>query len=168
MWISSLANLRTYSLRIDCKVLKQLSTHTRTHTHLLCCAQLLRHVRLCATPWTAALQAPLSMGIFQARILEWVALPSSRGSSQQRDRTQVCPIAGRFITSCYQGIYIYIYTYIHTYTYIYISTSTLYIPTFCIKRLDVFYRFPPPRSNFNPLCCRPLLVKNRRWFTLFS
>ena len=30
------------------------------------------------TQWTVALQAPLSMGIFQARILEWVAMPSSR------------------------------------------------------------------------------------------
>ena len=27
-----------------------------------------------ATPWTVACQAPLSMGILQARILEWVAL----------------------------------------------------------------------------------------------
>ena len=27
-------------------------------------------------------------GIFQARILEWVAMPSSRGSSQPRDQTQ--------------------------------------------------------------------------------
>ena len=31
-----------------------------------------------ATPWTIARQAPLSMGILQARILEWVAMPSSR------------------------------------------------------------------------------------------
>ena len=30
-------------------------------------------------------QAPLSMGIFQARILEWVAISFSRGSSQSRD-----------------------------------------------------------------------------------
>ena len=29
-------------------------------------------------PWTVAHQAPLSMGILQARILEWVAMPSSR------------------------------------------------------------------------------------------
>ena len=28
-------------------------------------------------------------GVLQARILEWVAMPSSRGSSQPRDRTQV-------------------------------------------------------------------------------
>ena len=39
-----------------------------------------RNVRLFATPWTVAHQAPLSMGILQARILEWVAMPSSRGS----------------------------------------------------------------------------------------
>ena len=37
-------------------------------------------------------------GILQARILEWVAMPSSRGSSQPRDQTQVSVIAGRFFT----------------------------------------------------------------------
>ena len=35
----------------------------------------------------SAPQAPLSMGILQARTREWVVLPSSRGSSQPRDRT---------------------------------------------------------------------------------
>ena len=29
-----------------------------------------------AAPWTTAQQAPLSMGILQTRILEWVAMPS--------------------------------------------------------------------------------------------
>ena len=38
-------------------------------------------VRLFAILWTVDPQAPLSMGILQARILEWVAMPSSRGSS---------------------------------------------------------------------------------------
>ena len=37
-------------------------------------------------------------GILQARILEWVAMPSSRGSSQPRDQTQVSHIAGGFFT----------------------------------------------------------------------
>ena len=37
-------------------------------------------------------------GILQARILEWVAGPFSRGSSQPRDWTQVSHIAGRFFT----------------------------------------------------------------------
>ena len=38
-------------------------------------------------------------GIVQARILEWVAFPFSRGASQPRDRTQVSLIAGGFFTS---------------------------------------------------------------------
>ena len=38
-------------------------------------------------------------GILQARILEWVAFPFSRGSSQPRDWTQVSCIAGGFSTS---------------------------------------------------------------------
>ena len=55
-------------------------------------------VQLCATPWTIARQDPLSMGILQARILEWIALSSSRGSSQPRDQTQVFLTAGGFFT----------------------------------------------------------------------
>ena len=38
-------------------------------------------------------------GILQARILEWVAVPFSRGSSQPRDWTQVSCMAGGFFTS---------------------------------------------------------------------
>ena len=41
-------------------------------------------IRLCATPWNVARQAPLYMGILQARISEWVAMPPSWGSSQIR------------------------------------------------------------------------------------
>ena len=37
-------------------------------------------------------------GILQARTLEWVAFPFSRGSSQPRDRTWVFCIAGSFFT----------------------------------------------------------------------
>ena len=37
-------------------------------------------------------------GILEARILEWVAFPFSRGSSQSRNRTQVFHIADRFLT----------------------------------------------------------------------
>ena len=39
-------------------------------------------------------------GILQARRLEWVATPFSRGSSQPRDRTQVSCTAGGFFTTC--------------------------------------------------------------------
>ena len=38
----------------------------------------LSHVRLFVSPWTVASQAPLSMGFFQARILEWLAISTSK------------------------------------------------------------------------------------------
>ena len=38
-------------------------------------------------------------GILQVRVLDWVAFPFSRGSSQPRDWTQVSHIIGRFFTS---------------------------------------------------------------------
>ena len=44
---------------------------------VLCCAYSLSYVQLFVTPWTVVHQAPLSKGILQARILEWVAVPSS-------------------------------------------------------------------------------------------
>ena len=50
------------------------------------------------TPWTVTRQPSLSMGILQARILEWVTMPSSRGSSQPKDRTHISCIAGGFFT----------------------------------------------------------------------
>ena len=52
---------------------------------LSCCS----HVQLFATLWIVALQAPLSIGILQARILEWFAISSSRGSSRPTDQTCV-------------------------------------------------------------------------------
>ena len=42
---------------------------------LLFCAYLLSHIQRFQTPWTVAHQASLSLGILQARILEWVAMP---------------------------------------------------------------------------------------------
>ena len=52
----------------------------------MCCPVLSRSdslscIQLFVTGWTEARQAPLPIGILQARILEWVAMPSSRGSS---------------------------------------------------------------------------------------
>ena len=49
-------------------------------------------------------EAPLSMEILQARLLEWVARASSRGSSQPRDRAQVsCVAGGLFYCLSHQG-----------------------------------------------------------------
>ena len=42
---------------------------------------------------------PMDSIVLEARIREWVAVPSSRGSSQPRDRSQVSNIAGGLFTS---------------------------------------------------------------------
>ena len=57
----------------------------------MCYVQSLCHVQLFLIPW--AVCSPLGSsvhGIFQARILEWVAIFSSRGSSWPRDWTCFC------------------------------------------------------------------------------
>ena len=82
----------------------------------------------------------------QPRILQWVAIPFSRGSSQTRDGTQVSCIAGRFLTIwatreahvCMLNAYIYIYIcLIFTFLYLHLSyfsdgayfrRTLLYIP----------------------------------------
>ena len=49
-------------------------------------------------PMDCSLPGSSVCGILQARILEWAAVPFSRGSSQPRDRTQVSHIADGFFT----------------------------------------------------------------------
>ena len=57
---------------------------------------------MCRNKWVKVSQSCPTLpphGILQARILEWVAFPFSRGSSQPRDWTQFSRIVGRFFTS---------------------------------------------------------------------
>ena len=58
----------------------------------------LSRVRLFAAPWTVAHQTPPIHEIFQARVLEWVAISFSRASSRPRDRSRVSHTAGRHFT----------------------------------------------------------------------
>ena len=60
-------------------------------------AQSLHCVWLFATPWTAACQGFSVHGIFPSRILEWVAMPSPRGSSWPWDWTYVSGIGKRLL-----------------------------------------------------------------------
>ena len=53
-------------------------------------------IRLFVTPWTVGFSVH---GILQARILKWVGISFSRGSSQPRNGTQVSCLAGGFFTS---------------------------------------------------------------------
>ena len=68
----------------------QSTVSQKIHTHLsnCCCCEVTSVTSdFLWPPWAVAHQAPLSMGILQARLLEWVAMPSSRRSSWPRDRT---------------------------------------------------------------------------------
>ena len=58
----------------------------------------LSRVWLC-DPMDCSLPGSSVHGIFQARVLEWVAISLSRGSSWPRDRTRVSRIVGRCFTS---------------------------------------------------------------------
>ena len=73
----------------------------------LCCRLGSQFCPTLCDPWAVAYQAPLSMGILQAGILEWVAISSPRGSSQPRDWTQVLRITGEFFTIWVTGKPIY-------------------------------------------------------------
>ena len=72
-----------------------LSKHTWGEVKSLNC------VRLFATPWMQTMSLPRTLpgssihGILQARILEWVTISFSRGSSRPRDQTRVSHIGGR-------------------------------------------------------------------------
>ena len=80
--------------------IEELSLKDNEYSVSLCISEMLLNLfsfgyaQLFVIPWTIAHQAPLSME-FQARILEWVAIPFSRGSSQPRHRTWVPCITGR-------------------------------------------------------------------------
>jgi len=72
------------------------------HVVTLCacmCAQLLQSCPVLSDPMDCSLPSSSVHGILQERILEWVAMPSSRGSSQPRNQTRISCIAGRFFTS---------------------------------------------------------------------
>ena len=62
------------------------------------CAKLLCPVQLFVTPWTPP--GSSVHGILQARILEWVAMPSSRGSSQPKDQTHDSCIGRQVLYNC--------------------------------------------------------------------
>ena len=83
-------------------------THTHTHTHttsylkLVLCFLTQLCTALCNTMDHSSRGSSVH-GVLQARILEWAALPSSRGSTQHKDQTQVSRIAGRFFTDGLPG-----------------------------------------------------------------
>ena len=64
-------------------------THRHTHIYMYMCQVTSVVSNSLRPPWTVACHTPPYMEILQARILEWVACPSSRGPSPPRDQTPV-------------------------------------------------------------------------------
>ena len=84
-------------------------------TMLCVCAKSLQSCTTLCSTMDCSLPCSSVHGILQVRILEWVAMPSSRGSSQSRDGTQVSCIAGVFFTiwatrEAHSGIVLNYYT----------------------------------------------------------
>ena len=108
-------------------------THTGVHVQSV--------VSNSVTSWTCSLPGSSVHGIFQARILNWVAISLSKVSSWVKDQTWVSYIVGRFFTTVLPGklyICINIHIYIYTHTYIHISfhkfihlTSISWTPSTC-------------------------------------
>ena len=68
------------------------------HNLSFCLCEVAQSCPTLCNPIDCSLPGSSVHGIFQARVLEWVAISFSRGSSQPRDRTQVSYIVGRRFT----------------------------------------------------------------------
>jgi len=135
--------------------------------NVLCCA-----MHSCAwlsvTPWTVAHQAPLSTGILQARILEWVAMPSSRRSPWPRDQTEVSCIADGFFTTWATRVLLLLF---NTFTLYLIFRSLLWftevwfslrvfslgLQNYMNVCIDSFHQFWNISSSFYKYCFCPVL-----------
>ena len=98
-WLSEEA-LQIAEERREEKSYREKERYTQLNAEIQRIAKRAKKVKLKATQSCPTLCDPMAYsvhGIFQARILEWVAFPFSRGSSQPRDRIRVSCIAGDFL-----------------------------------------------------------------------
>ena len=85
-----------------CSCIQHYSSNVNITRQDRSCTEEEAHLSVMSDSATSKDNSPLGFyvhGILQARIMEWVAVPSSRGASQSRDRTRVSCIAGRFFTT---------------------------------------------------------------------
>ena len=100
--------------------------------------------QLCLTLWDPMDCSPPGSsvhGILQARILDWLAISFSRGSSRPSDWTQVSCIAGDTLPLSHQGspIYIHTHTHTHTHTHNYTQISTWGVLSFILTSWSIIY-----------------------------
>ena len=106
-----------------------------SNAHYLPSSSIVLVTQLCLTlcnPMDCSLSDSSVHGIFQARILEWVATPFSRGSSQPRDQTQVSHIAGRSFTAWAREALFFFFSYtfyqtVYSFSFHWFFFSSLFI-----------------------------------------
>ena len=121
------------------------------------CAQSVMSAESCLTLCDLMDCSPEGSSVFripQARILEWVTMPASRGSSWLRDWTGVSCIAGRFIThwATWEGPHRLVIT----------AQIGPLPPTPSPEQVSIYYHMIPAYSQKNPL--KPLShLKRKSW-----
>ena len=108
-------------------------THTRTHVCILSrFGSCLTLTDSCYSPVDCSPPASSVHGILQARILEWVATPSFRGSSRPRDRTCISYVSciGRQVLTT-GATWEALHTNTHTHTHTQLSNSEISNSPFC-------------------------------------
>ena len=98
-WCAAIHGVAKSRTRLSMHACTYVSIYIHTYMHVCVCAQ---SFQLCLTlchPMDCSLPGSSVCGIVQARILEWVAMPSSRESSWCGDQTNVPCIAGEFFTT---------------------------------------------------------------------
>ena len=111
-------NMHIYTQRCHTHTYTKKHAHIYTHKdvniHMYIWSEVksLSCVRLC-NPMDYSPPGSSFHGILQARILEWIAISFSRGSSRPRDRTLVSLLAGRRFNLWATREALYVYTYKH-------------------------------------------------------
>ena len=92
LWLSPESDL-TASLCFEgfCGEKQRLERVCGSNTPCCCCCLVAQPCPTLCDPMDCSPSGSSVRGILQARILQWVAMPSSRGSSRPRDRTHVSP-----------------------------------------------------------------------------
>ena len=105
-------------------------------------------------------------GILQARILEWIAMPSSRGSSWSRNQTQVTQIEGRFFTvwatkECIYKSIIYLPATLQSFCTLHPALSfhgiynylKFHLLSICLLFICLFPQIHAYEDGDHPVCC---------------
>ena len=138
---------------------------------VLCCAKSLQSCPTLCDPMYHSPPGSSIHGIYQARILEWVTMPSSRGSPPSRDRTHIswfCALAGGFFTtSATWEAYIYISWNSVMFKFVDLKHKTVWFSRRNVRVVKVLYLLQMPCNTPWPPPWDASLSPSRCYFLTF-